>query len=76
MSHRRPKKRRSHRSGPPDGPDVFAECGLNAKDFAVELGGGKSILSGHRLVWMTLTNLPTGRKVSGKISTLKRRASQ
>jgi hypothetical protein len=53
---------------------VFAECGLEAADFEVRAGRGKSFLSGQRLVLMTVTHRPSGRKVSGQIGTGKRTA--
>jgi hypothetical protein len=75
MGDRRPKKRAKLRhSERPPRRDVFAECGLNAADFVVQSGGGKSFLSGQRFVLMTVTHRPTGRKVSGKIGTTKRGA--
>jgi hypothetical protein len=74
MGERRPKKRYPRGPISPSVQDVFAACGLNAADFEVQYGGGKSFLSKQRLVWMTVTHRPTGRKVSGKIGTLKRRA--
>ena len=75
MGDRRPKKRSTHRSNDrPARPDVFADCALNAADFDVQSGGGKSFLSGQRIVWMTVTHLPTGRKVSGKVDTTKKGA--
>jgi hypothetical protein len=55
---------------------VFADCDLNAAEFDVKSGGGKSFLSGQRLVWMTVTHRPSGRKVSGKIGTAKRAADR
>jgi hypothetical protein len=77
MGDRRPKKRAPHRTGDrPDRPDVFAEFGLKAADFEVHSGGGKSFLSGQRLVWMSVTHLPTGRKVTGKIGTTKKGAER
>lgn len=77
MGDRRPKKRAtSHSADRPGGPDVFAECGLNAADFEVQSGGGKSFLSGQRIVWMTVTHRPTGRKASGKIGTTKKGAGR
>lgn len=75
MGDRRPKKRAKRQAGDrPAGTDVFAECGLNAADFEVHSGGGKSFLSGQRIVWMTVKHLPTGRTVSGKIGTTKKEA--
>jgi len=77
MGHRRQKKRaRPQYHNQLTRRDVFAECGLNAGDFEVESGRGKSFLSGQRLVWMTVTHRATGRKVSGKIGTLKREADR
>jgi hypothetical protein len=75
VGDRRPKKR----AKPPPGDrparrDPFAECGLNAANFEVSSGRGKSFLSGQRIVWMAVTHRPTGRKVSGKIGTTKRGA--
>lgn len=77
MGDRRPKKEATSRVGDrPSEPDVFAEFGLDAAEFDVESGRGKSILSGQRLVWMTVTHRPSGRKVSGKIGTSKRDAAR
>jgi hypothetical protein len=77
MGDRRPKKRPKKQTGDqPARPDVFAECGLNYADFDVASGGGKSFLSGQRIVWMTVTHRPTGRTVSGKIGTTKKGADR
>ncbi len=70
MGDRRPNQRSPK---PPTTPrDVFAECGLVAAEFEVESGGGQSFLNKERLVGMTVTHRPSGRKVSGKIGTTKR----
>jgi hypothetical protein len=74
MGSRRARKQTAQPSG--GGPDVFAELGLDSSDFDVQSGGGKSFLSGQRIVWMTVTHRPTGRKVSGKIGTTKRGADR
>ncbi|MDB5388550.1 MAG: hypothetical protein JWM11_4196 [Planctomycetaceae bacterium] len=74
MGDRRSKKR----GGPPAerqaGPDVFAEFGLSCADFDVDYGGGKSFLSGQRIVYMTVRHRASGRTASGKIGTTKRDA--
>jgi hypothetical protein len=75
MGDRRPKKR-VRAADPPARPDVFAECGLSYADFDVQSGRGKSFLSGQRVVFMTVTHLPTGRTVSGKIGTTKKGADR
>jgi hypothetical protein len=73
MGDRRPKKRSKptpvEGSG---GPDVFAEFGLSYADFDVDYGGGKSFLSGQRIVFMTVRHRVSGRTVSGKIGTTKK----
>lgn len=74
MGSRRPGKRAGQPSG--GGPDVFAELGLDAADFDVQSGRGKSFLSGQRIVFMSVTHRPTGRKVSGKIGTTKKGADR
>jgi hypothetical protein len=51
---------------------VFAEFGLNPADFEVRAGFGLSFLAHQRIVWMSVTHWPTGRKVSGKIGTTKK----
>lgn len=77
MGDRRPKKRAARTtSDPPVSQDVFASCGLISADFDVASGGGKSFLSSQRVVWMTVTHRPTGRKVSGKIGTTKKNADR
>ena len=53
---------------------VFAEFQLRPEDFKVDWGRGKSFLSGQRIVWMTLTELSTGRQLKGKIGTTKKAA--
>lgn len=77
MGDRRPKKRypRGACQGRNTG-DVFAELGLNPADFEIQSGGGKSFLSKSRLVWMSVTHRPTGRKVEGKIGTTKKGADR
>ncbi len=73
MSDRRPRKRaRSAAGRPPARPDPFAEFGLNCADFEVRSGFGLSFLAHQRIVWMSVTHLPSGRKVSGKIGTTKK----
>lgn len=78
MGDRRPKKRKRPATGDsrPGGTDPFAEAGLDYADFDVQAGGGKSFLSGQRVVWMTVTHLPTGRRVSGKVGTTKKGAAR
>jgi hypothetical protein len=77
MGDRRPKKRaKPPAPDEPAGADVFAAFGLAAADFEVETGGGKSFLSGQRIVWMTVRHRATGRIVSGKIGTTKRDAER
>ena len=73
MGDRRPKKRaRSQTGDRSDGPDVFAEFGLNPSDFDVQSGFGLAFIAHQRIVWMSVTHRPTGRKVSGKIGTTKK----
>jgi hypothetical protein len=77
MGDRRPKKRaKGGPAEPAAGPDVYEEFGLTAADFEVNSGGGKSFLSGQRIVWMTVRHRPTGRTVSGKIGTTKKGAGR
>ena len=71
MGDRRSKKRAGPAEGQ-TGPDVFAEFGLSCADFDMDDGGGKSFLSGHRIVYMTVRHRASGRTVSGKITTTKR----
>lgn len=55
---------------------VFTDLRLRSDDFKIESGRGKTFLSGQRIVWITLTHLPTGRKVSGKTNTTKKGAER
>lgn len=73
MGDRQPRRRaRSPTGVPPAGPDVFAEFGLNAHEFEVQSGFGLAFIAHQRIVWMSVTHRPTGRKVSGKIGTTKK----
>ncbi len=73
MSDRRPRRRAKSLAGDrPARPDVFAEFGLNPADFEVRSGFGLSFIAHQRIVWMSVTHRPTGRKVAGKIGTTKR----
>ena len=77
MGDRRPKRRTKHQAtARPSGPDVFAEFGLSAADFEIESGGGKSVISGQRIVWMIVRHRVTGRTTKGKIGTTKKGAAQ
>jgi hypothetical protein len=73
MGDRQPNKRAKSAAGDkPARPDVFAEFGLKAADFEVRSGFGLSFIAHQRIVWMSLTHRPSGRKVSGKIGTTKK----
>jgi hypothetical protein len=73
MGDRRDRKRARRAAGDrPARPDPFAESGLDPADFEVDSGFGLSFLAHQRIVWMSVTHRPTGRKVSGKIGTTKK----
>ena len=72
VGDRRSKKRAGPSTEGQTGPDVFSEFGLSCVDFDVDCGGGKSFLSGQRIVYMTVRHRASGRTVSGKIGTTKR----
>ncbi len=51
---------------------AFMEYGLSEANFDIQFGGGKSAISGQRLLWMEITQRSTGKKASGKVGTTKK----
>ncbi len=79
MGDRRPKSKNRSNAESLEGStlsDVFADLSLRPGDFKVESGRGKSFLSGQRIVWITVSHLPSGRQVSGKRNTTKKGAER
>lgn len=66
MVDRRPKKQAKPTAAERSGvPDLFVEFGFSDADFDVQAGGGKSFLTGLRIVHMTIRHRASGREMSG-----------